>query len=246
MTAKLHGRLKPRMRPPAAHGWDILGFLLDPIDLLAEIIFSLLIILSFTMAYRVFRLGGATAYDFSGAYANSLFWAAFGAAVAWGVIDGFMYALLSLFERGERRRLLQRINAAESDEEGIHAIADELDHILEPITGEENRRALYADALEHLRDSQPKPVGLTRADLTGALGSLLVAVITVLPPLAPLLLFGADPELAIRISNLIAFLMLFIVGWQWGKYSGSNPLRTGLLLAGISAVMILIAIPLGG
>jgi VIT1/CCC1 family predicted Fe2+/Mn2+ transporter len=41
-------------------------------------------------------------------------------------------------------------------------------------------------------------------------------------------------------------VVLFISGYQWGKYTGANPWKTGLLLAAIAALMVLIAIPLGG
>ena len=49
-------------------------------------------------------------------YAMDLALAAFGAIFAWGVIDGIMYALLGMFERGEKHRLLVRIQNAGSDQ----------------------------------------------------------------------------------------------------------------------------------
>ena len=126
------------------------------------------------------------------------------------------------------------------------AVADELDYVLEPITGAEQRRMLYLDVLDHLRDSHPKPVRLTREDVLGGLGSTLVAVLAVLPSLAPLLLLRDHYWLALRVSNLISFAVLFYTGYQWGRYSGSNPWKLGLLLFLIGAVLALIAIPLGG
>jgi hypothetical protein len=216
--------------------------LLDPIDRLSETIFSVLIVLTFTLAYGVLRLDAGQTAD----YASRLFVAALGAAFAWGIIDGIMYALMGLFERGEKHRLLRDLRWAADEEEGIEVIAGELDHILEPITREEKRRALYADMLEHLRDSHAQPVRLNRDDLLGAVGSVLVAVIAVLPSLAPLLLLRHDPELAIRVSNVVSFVVLFITGYQWGRYAGAHPLKTGASVAAISGVMVLIAIPLGG
>ena len=87
---------------------------------------------------------------------------------------------------------------------------------------------------------------LSRDDVWGALGSVLVAVIAVLPSLAPLLLLRDNPSLAINVSNVVSFVVLFLTGYRWGVYSGSNPWKTGGLLAGICGVMVLIAIPLGG
>jgi VIT1/CCC1 family predicted Fe2+/Mn2+ transporter len=152
----------------------------------------------------------------------------------------------SVFERGEKHRLLKRIQSAATDDEKTEAIAEELDHILEPIAGADKRQELYVDVLDHLRDSQPQPVQLTRDDLAGALGSVLVAVIAVTPSLVPLVLFRDNYSLAIRFSNIISFIVLFYTGYRWGQYSGSSPWKTGLFLAVTGAAMMLIALPLGG
>jgi hypothetical protein len=242
MTAKTSIRTKPR----TGERKGFLESLLDPIDRLSETIFSILVVLTFTLAYKIFRFGGEPTQMPSAEYAKDLLIGALGATIAWGLIDGIMYALISMFERGEKHRLLKRIQTAATREEGIHAIAEELDHILEPITGLERRQLLYADVLEHLQDSRPQPVRLTRADLAGAFGSVLVAILAVIPSLFPLVILRHDYMLAIRVSNLVSFIVLFIAGFHWGRYTGSNPWKTGLLLAVVSAVMVLMAIPLGG
>lgn len=40
--------------------------------------------------------------------------------------------------------------------------------------------------------------------------------------------------------------MLFINGYRWGVYSGSNLWKTGMLLVAVGMIMVLIALPLGG
>jgi hypothetical protein len=235
-----------RNRPHSTPKESFLGRLLDPIDRLSETIFSILILLTFTLAFSIIKLGADPEQPIPSTYINELLIGAAGATLAWGLIDGIMYALLSMFARGESHRLLQQLQAVTTPEEGIEIVADELDHILEPITGEAQRRLLYQDVLEHLRDGEPQPVGLSRQDIAGGFGSVLVAVIAVLPSFVPLLLFYNHPALAIRASNVVSFVVLFISGYQWGKYTGSSPWGTGLLLAGVAAIMVLIAIPLGG
>jgi hypothetical protein len=235
---------RAKQRPSQQEGF--LGRLLDPIDRLSETIFSVLILLTFTLAYRIIRLGPNPYEPIPPDYMVGLFVAALGATVAWGLIDGVIYALLSVLERGEKHRFLASVQAATTQEEGIHAIAEELDFVLEPITGAEQRRLLYLDVLDHLHDSRPMPVTLTRDDILGGLGSTLVAVLAVLPSLAPLLLLRDHYWLALRVSNLVSFVVLFYTGYQWGKYSGSSPWKTGLLLFAIGAILALIAILLGG
>jgi len=244
MSATLRSAARHRQRTTPKESF--LGRLLDPIDRLSESIFSILILLTFTLAFRIIKLGADPHQQIPSNYVNELLLGAAGATLAWGIIDGIMYALMSMFERGERHRLLQMLQLAHTEDEGIQIVANELDHILEPITGEAQRRLLYQDVLAHLRDGKAQPVGLTRADVAGGFGSVLVAVIAVIPSFVPFLVFYNNPALAIRASNVVSFIVLFIFGYQWGKYTGSNPWRTGLLLAAIAALMVLIAIPLGG
>lgn len=235
---------RQKQRPPRQEGF--IGHLLDPIDRLAETIFSVLILLTFTLAYRIFWLGTDPYEPIPAEYLLDLAVAALGAAMAWGLIDGVIYALLSVLERGEKHRFLASVQAATTQEEGVAAVAEELDHILEPITGGEQRRQLYVDILDHLQDSRPMPVGLTRSDILAGLGSVIVATLAVLPSLVPLVLFRHTYWWALRASNLVSFAVLFYTGWQWGKYSGASPWKTGLMLFLIGVALALVAVLLGG
>lgn len=234
-------RLRPKPDKPKE---GFLAHLLDPIDRLAETIYSILVLLTFTLAFRLFHLspGEAVTSD----YVNELLIGASLAILAWGVIDGIVYVLTEVFERGEKHRILRYIEAADTPAEAVEAIADELDFILEPITGAVQRQALYEEILAHLHDSKPQPVRLTREDLTGGAASVLVAVLAVLPSLLPFALFRDDHALAIRVSNVVSFLVLFYSGYEWGKYTGTNPLKTGLLLVLVGVLLVAIAIPFGG
>ena len=72
------------------------------------------------------------------------------------------------------------------------------------------------------------------------------AVLAVIPSLVPLLLLRGQGVLAVRISNVVSFIVLFIAGYLCGRYTGANPWKTGLLLLGAGLIMMAIAIPLGG
>ena len=75
---------------------------------------------------------------------------------------------------------------------------------------------------------------------------MLVAILAVLPSLTPFILFRNDHNLAIRVSNVISFAVLFYSGYEWGKYTGAYPLKTGLLLVAVGVLLVAIAIPFGG
>ena len=239
MSARIHTRARRRQKPREG----FLAHLLDPIDTLAEVIFSILILLTFTLAFRIFAMDSEL---LTADFIRELMWAALGATVAWGIIDGIMYALFEVLGRSERHRLLWHIQAAHTPDEAVTAIANEFDYMLEPITGEEQRRTLYEDILDHLRHSQPRAVGLKHEDLTGGLASVLIALLAVTPSFLPLLIFPNDYALAIRLSNVVSFIVLFAAGYEWGRYTGMSPWRTGLLVMGVGALLVAVAIPLGG
>ena len=220
--------------------------LIDPIDRLSETIFSILILLTFTLAFQIIRLSDSPSYGSAALQMDDLLIGALGAIFAWGIIDGAMYALMSVFERGESHRLLQNIRAAENEQEAVDLIAADLDYILEPISEKKERQIFYTSVLDYLKDSQPRTIKLTGEDLIGAAAHVMVAILAVLPSLIPLFLVRGNDQLAIRISNLVSFILLFIAGYRWGKYTGINPLRTGLVLMTIAVVMVLVAILLGG
>ena len=172
-----------RRRRKPANGF--LESLIDLIDWLSETTFSILIFLTFTLAFWLIGLSGAPKQYISPAEVNELLIGALGAVVAWGMIDGIMYALFSVFERGERHRLVDDIQAARTSEETPEIIAEDMDYLLEPIIGEEERKVLFGNILTHLQKSKPRNIGLKREDLTVALGHVLVAILAVISSAIP-------------------------------------------------------------
>jgi hypothetical protein len=224
------------------------GFLrrvLDPIDRLTEAIYAILIVMTFTLAYRAVDVSGFDQKAVSEAVL-SLAIAAFGCAVAWGIIDGAMFILLGMFERGENSRLLTKVKAAPDERSAIDAISQQLDETLEGVMSADERQEIYRQAYVRMRDNAPQRVGFKRADFYGAIGVVLVSIIATLPVVLPLFLLRSDVNLAMRTSNLMAIIMLFLCGYRWGKYAGHRPIIIGLMLAAFGVVVVLIAIPLGG
>lgn len=227
-------------------GKEFLESFLDPIDWLSETIFSILILLIYLLAFSMIMLSSTPQQSPSHENVNDMLVGALSAVIAWGLIDGIMYALLSMFERGERHRLLKDVQAARTEEEAVDIIALDLDYLLEPITGDNERRALYQGIFNHLRNSKPRNIGFKFEDITAVLGHVMVAILAVIPSLIPFLVLRHDYDLAIRISFLVSFSVLFVAGYRWGMYTGASPWKTGLLLMSVAAGMVLIAVLLGG
>ena len=92
-------------------------------------------------------------------------------------------------------------------------LADNLDDELAPLTTEHERQGICGALCQGLRTTPLPPAGFERADLAGALGIVLIAVRVILPVVLPLLLESANPLLDVRLSNLVAFALLFWMGY---------------------------------
>ena len=69
-------------------GNKILGSLIDPIDGLSEAIFSILVFLTFTLAFKIFWLSERLEQPISKDMTEELLLGALGAILAWSIIDG--------------------------------------------------------------------------------------------------------------------------------------------------------------
>lgn len=209
---------------------------LDPSRRLGEVLFGLIMALGITGAVR-FRLAEANNRD--------LFIAVLGCNIAWGIVDGVMFALIALFERARKTRIVISVQNAPSDKIALEHIHAELGDRLEALTTPEDRDQFYRCVLELARRSPCEQPRMLRKDILGAIAVGLLILVATLPMVVPFLLVS-NATTAVRISNLITLVMLFGIGWWWGRVVGANPLRIGAGVTGVGLALVLITIALGG
>jgi len=91
----------------------------------------------------------------------------------------------------------------------------------------------------------PQRPRLTKDEWLAGVGVFLLVVVATLPVVLPFLLVH-EPRRALRISNGIAILLLFLTGYLYGYYTGYRPLGGGLIMVVIGAAMVAMTIALGG
>ncbi len=227
---------KPVSDPAAPNDSRDRDAILDPMSRFSEILFGFIMALGVT--------GSVSASTGKSADVKTLLWSALGCNLAWGIVDAIMYLLGQLAERGTELRRLRSIRRA-SPEEGRRLLAAGISSLLA------RAPALDAGALEQERQhivSLPDPESharLTREDLLGALAVLCLVVVATFPIAIPfLLVHGVD--LALRISRLIAGVMLFLAGYAWGRAASYRPWGTGIAMASLGFAMVAITVALGG
>lgn len=211
---------------------------LEPGESLAEVLFGLIMTLTFTLGAGLLVQDGADAM-------REMLIATVGCNVAWGIIDGTLYIGGQIFERGRLARLGQQIRSAPDEQAAVVYLAREFDDLLGVATEAAERDALYRRMVDHVRASPPKPVTVTRDDFFGAIASFWLVFFASLPAALPFLVFD-DASVALRVSNLVLIGLLFVTGYRWAGYTALNPWRTGLALMVTGIVLVCLAIALGG
>jgi len=211
---------------------------LDPGDRMGELLFGLIMVLSFTLGAGI-ELGGNREET------RDLLIAALGCNAAWGIIDGALYLMARLSERGRVYRLMRTIQSTPSRERALALVARELDERVPVLVHDELRASLDAHVLEQVREMKIAPTKVTSKDLLAALAIFWLVFLTALPAVVPFLVFR-DALVAMRVSNAILIGLLFTVGWLWAGYTGASRWRTGSFMALLGVGLVVIAIALGG
>ena len=217
------------------------GFVARHLDLserLGEILFGLIMVLTFTLGAGLVIEEGADA-------TREMLVAILGCNIAWGLIDGGMYILGVLFERGRNARLLRAVQQARSNDDALGLIRDALEPRLEPIVPADRLPGLYQEILRKLRSAPPLRTGLRKEDVLGAIAVFWLVFLSTIPALVPFLLFE-NPHVALRVSNGLLLGMLFGLGHRWGKETNQGPWRVGFFLLLVGIVLVGAAMALGG
>jgi len=208
---------------------------LDPISRMSEIIFGLLMALTFTGSLNAATTGREEV--------RTMMLTALGCNLAWGLVDAVMYLVGTYTQRARSIALWRRVRNTVDPQEAHDIITEALPDRLGKAIGTEG----LEDMLRRLRAlaEPPARARLDKADFLGALGVFLLVVLATFPVVVPFILFSRI-ALAMRISNAIALVILFAAGSALGHYSGGIPWRAGLLMAALGGALVSIIVALGG
>jgi len=212
---------------------------LDPASSLGEIMFGLIMTLTFTLS------AGIIIDDEGREGARELLIALIGCNIAWGVIDAAMYLVNELFTRGKRRRVAHAVRSAADERGGVAVVANELDQYFEDVADDKEKQALYSRVAARVRTAEIKPNRLTKADFMGAFASFWLVVIASAPAAIPFLVWD-DARFALRVSNAILLAFLFVCGFNWARYTLGNPWTSGFIFLAGGFGLVAVAIALGG
>ncbi|MBW8838121.1 MAG: hypothetical protein JF605_24660, partial [Burkholderia sp.] len=82
-------------------------------------------------------------------------------------------------------------------------------------------------------------------DFKGALGIFLLVTVSTFPLVVPFLIMG-ELGPALKLSRLVAVVMLFLSGWVLARHAGGSTWLAGLAMAAIGAALTGALMALGG
>ena len=208
---------------------------LEPMERISEILFALIMVLTFTCSFSVAGAGRDEV--------RTMLIGALGCNLAWGIIDAVFYLMGSLNSFGQGILRLKALRQVTNPVEAHQIIANALPPVLLSVLSPSDLESMR-QKLNSLRELPTRP-RLSKNDWLAALGVFLIVSLTTLPVIIPFAV-STDARLALRISNGIAIVMLFLTGYAFGQYSGQRSIGTGLAMVLLGGAMVGITIALGG
>jgi VIT1/CCC1 family predicted Fe2+/Mn2+ transporter len=211
------------------------GAMLNPADRISEVLFGLIMVLSFTGAISVTTDAREDVRE--------LLWAALGCNVAWGLIDAVMYLMNVAIERGHSILMIKKIHESKDPEESVQILKDEIQPAIAALltTAELNE---VSNRIRKLPEPSKKHV-LTGTDLWAGVQIFFLVFLCTLPVALPFALID-DLALAMRASNGVAVLLLFIGGFLLASFAGFRKGITAIVYTLIGVSLVAITMALGG
>src|SRR6185436_8464808 len=108
--------------------------LLDPTERFSEILFGLIMVLTFTGTLSVHEAGRADVRE--------MLLAALGCNVAWGIVDAVMYLLTSMTMRARGRLMVRRLHESSDAKASHRIIADALPNRIAEIVDDDELESM--------------------------------------------------------------------------------------------------------
>lgn len=209
--------------------------LLEPMERISEVLFGLIMVLTVTCSFSVAQADQKQVHD--------MLLAALGCNLAWGAIDAVFYLMGRFSEQGRGILALRALRKDAGPNETQAIISGTLPPLLASALSPTDFE-LIRQRLNQLPEPPSHPT-LTKDAWRAAFRVFLLVFLSTFPVVIPFL-FLRDAMFALRASNGVAILMLFLAGYAFGRYAGRRPWLTGTNMVILGSVLVAITIGLGG
>ena len=208
---------------------------LDPVDRVSEVLFGLIMVLTFTGSLSVAEAGREDV--------RTMLIGALGCNLAWGIIDAVLYLMGCLAEKGKGLLTFRAVREATEPKQAHRLIADALPSVIASILQPAELESMH-QRLKQL-PAPAENARLRKDDWLGAIGVFLLVFLSTFPVVIPFIfMHNAGP--ALRVSNGIAIVMLFITGHAFGRITGRHAWLFGIAMVVLGMILVGLTMALGG
>lgn len=208
---------------------------LEPIDRVSEVLFGLIMVLTFT--------GSLSVADAGRDDVRAMLIGALGCNLAWGTIDGIFFLMGSLAEKGRGLAAFRAARTAADPADGQRLIAEALPPVVASVLQPTELESIRVRLLQVPEPAKPRQLHWN--DYRGAMEVFLLVFTSTFPVAIPFIVMR-DLVPAMRVSNAIAIALLFLTGYAFGRISGHQPVLLGSAMVVLGLVLVGLTIALGG
>jgi VIT1/CCC1 family predicted Fe2+/Mn2+ transporter len=208
--------------------------LLNPMDRAAELLFGVIMAVTFTCSISV---GSSHQVEMTELLIGTI-----GCNLAWGFVDAIMY-LVETMARRNRNRIMFHAMRISNSEEARKIVSDALPAIVTEAIDDRDLELIRKKLMD-----LPSTAGkrqLTRRDVQRSVAIFLVSFVATFPIVIPFI-FIEDSIIALRTSNAVGIILMFMCGWSVSNYVGFNRWVGSIAMAVVGTVLAVVTIVLGG
>ena len=208
---------------------------LDPIDRISEVLFGLIMVLTFTGSLSVAEAGRDDV--------RTMLIGALGCNVAWGIIDAMLFLMGSLAEKGHGLMTYVAVRKAADSREAQRLIAAALPPVVASILQPAELEVMHRRLMQ--LPGPPARARLSKDDWVGSIAVCLIVFASTFPVVIPFI-FMQQVGPALRVSNAIAIVLLFLTGHAFGRMTGRHPWVVGVAMVVLGSALVGMTMALGG
>src|SRR5437762_10624779 len=172
---------------------------LEPIDRVSEVLFGLIMVLTFTGSLSVAEAGRDDV--------RTMLIGALGCNLAWGIIDGVLYLMGCLAEKGRGLQAFRAVRKASDPREAKRLVADALPSVIASIL-EPAELETMSRRLQELPEP-PTHARLHGDDWRGAVAVFLLVFLCTFTAVVPCIVMQ-HPRQRLTLSNAVVTVLLFL------------------------------------
>lgn len=208
---------------------------LEPVDRVSEVLFGLIMVLTFT--------GSLSLTDSGREDVRLMLIGALGCNLAWGIIDAILYLMGCMAEKGKALLTFKTVRATTDPYQAQRLIADALPSVIASVVEPAELETIH-QRIKKLPEP-PARLRLGKDDWLGALGVCLIVFMSTFPVAIPFIVM-TEIGPAMRTSNAVAVVLLFLTGFAFGRMTGRRAWAWGGAMVVLGSLLVGITMALGG